>query len=230
MSLSPKARMLAGILAANAALLCAAAWAIYQRPSPPPQIQGVFLAESRPLPEFTVIDQYGRPFDNSDLAGAWHLLSYGFTTCPDICPTTLNQLVAFTEALAEAGAPAPPEILFYSIDYRRDTPEQLAAYLPYFAEEFIGLTHGDDPDNPHLGLEQGLGLLAQLEPVNDGEDAIARNDYRVSHGVALYLLNPAGELQAVFKPGESGDGQPGFVPRTLVRDYRAVRAYLEHVD
>ncbi|TXS94070.1 SCO family protein [Parahaliea maris] len=226
MSLSPKARMLVGILAANAALLCAAAWAIYQRPPAPPHIQGVYLDNSRALPDFTVLDQHGQPFGNRDLLGAWHLLSYGFTTCPDICPTTLNQLVSFTEALTGAEDTAAPRILFYSIDYRRDTPQQLAAYLPYFDKDFIGLTHEDDPDNPHLGLEQGLGLLAQLEPLSDSEDAIASNDYRVSHGVALYLLNPAGELQAVFKPVQTGAGLPGFAPETLVRDYRAVRQYV----
>lgn len=226
MSLSPKARMLAGILAANAVLACAAAWAFYQRPPTPPQIEGVLLEEGRALPDFSLIDQHGQIFDNEDLLGDWHLVSYGFTTCPDICPTTLNQLVSFTRHLAQEGGPPAPKVLFYSIDYRRDTPEQLATYLPFFDDDYLGLTHRDDPENPHLAFEQGLGMISRLEPLSDGEDAINRNDYRVSHGVTLFLLNPAGELQAVFKPGEVTNDLPGFSPQTLARDYRAVRTYL----
>ncbi|WP_157976769.1 SCO family protein [Parahaliea mediterranea] len=230
MSLSPKARMLAGIAIANLVLLGAAAWAYLQRPPTPPQIQGALLQQPRALDDFRLIDQHGKAFSRSDLLGQWHLVSYGFTTCPDICPTTLNQLVAFDTLLAQDGAVPAPQVLFYSIDHRRDTPQQLSAYLPYFDQRFIGLTHRDDPANPHLPFEQGLGLVARLEPIGNDDAAIARNDYRVSHGVALYLLNPQGELQAVFQPDQAGSALPGFSPQTLAADYRAVRRYLASLD
>ncbi|GAB3291646.1 SCO family protein [Parahaliea aestuarii] len=230
MSLSPRARMLLGIVVANLALLGAAVWAYQLRPPAPPQIQGVLLQKSQPLPDFQLIDQHGELFDRADLLGQWHLVSYGFTTCPDICPTTLNQLVAFDELLTQDGDDRSPQVLFYSIDYRRDTPAQLSAYLPYFDRDFIGLTHRGEPAGPHLPFEQGLGMTARLEPLGEGDDAIARNDYRVSHGVALYLLNPRGELQAVFQPDQWDGTQPGFSPQTLARDYRAVRDYLASLN
>jgi protein SCO1/2 len=221
MALSPHKRMLAGFLLANFAIVAVAAYAVLLRPPAPPQIQGVLLDEGRPLPPFELIDQRGEPFDNEDLQGDWHLLSYGFTTCPDICPTTLNHLAEFSRRLREQGQPVP-RVLFYSIDHRRDTPRQLAAYLPFFDLEITGLTHRDDPDNPHLPFEQGLGMVAKLEAAGAPDSS----DYRVSHGVTLYLLNPRGELQAVFKPGITADNLPAFSTPTLVADYLAVRNYL----
>jgi protein SCO1 len=222
MALSPRKRMLAGFLLANAAVAAAAAWAVLLRPLAPPQIQGVLLTQGRTLPPFELIDQRGRPFDNGDLQGSWHLLSYGFTTCPDICPTTLNTLAEFSATLRDEGK-APPEVLFYSVDYRRDTPQQLQAYLGFFDPAFTGLTHGDDPEGAYRPFETGLGLLSQLEPTGEADS----RDYRVSHGVTLYLLNPRGELQAVFKPRPGANGLPAFTTGTLVQDYLAVRDYIE---
>lgn len=224
--MAPRKRMLLGFVLAGAAVACAAAYAMLLRPPPPPQIQGVLLDDGRPLPAFELIDEKGQAFDNADLVGRWHLVSYGFTTCPDICPTTLSQLAEFAGQLRSRDR-AVPQVLFYSIDHRRDTPEQLARYLPFFDPAFTGLTHRDNPDNPHLPFEQGLGMVSKLEPLQ-GEEAIANNEYRVSHGVTLYLLNPRGELQAVFQPDPSTDQLPAFAPDTLVRDYLAVRDYLNY--
>ncbi len=217
MKLSTRARMLVGFLLANGAILSVAAILVLTRPSPPPQIQGVLLGESRALPEFSLLDHHGESFHRDDLLGHWHLVAYGFTSCPDVCPTTLSQLDRFLKLLGPDTE--APRILFYSVDHRRDTADQLASYVPYFNPAFIGLTHVDDPQNPHLPFEQGLGIRARLEP-RDGDDG-----YDVLHGVNLLLLNPQAELVAIFKPRLTAPGVQSFDPQQLVYDYRAVHDY-----
>lgn len=222
--MSPHRGMLWGFAAANLAIMLIALTAWQMRPEPPPTIQGVLIQDTRALPSFSLIDQHSRTFSNTDLLGRWHLVSYGFTTCPDICPTTLSQL---SGALRELDAEERDDlqVLFYSVDHRRDTSERLATYMPFFNSAFLGLTHVDDADNPHLPFERGLGIIAKLEPILD-ESGVLLDDYRVSHGVTLFLINPRGELQAIFKPDEDRAGNHSFDPDTLLRDYRAVRAYL----
>jgi protein SCO1/2 len=220
MSLSARTRMLLGFVLANMAIVAVAAVVYINRPASPPQIQGVLLAQATPLPTFRLLDQGGETFTNSDLLGRWHLVSYGFTTCPDICPTTLSQL---SSAITQLGEEADDlRVLFYTVDHRRDTVSQLAAYLPFFNEEFIGLTHLDDPANAHLPFEQGLGMVARLVPDTDPDSS----DYQVIHGLTLFLLNPQGELQAIFEPGSAGLGVRSYQPDKLAADYLAVRHYL----
>lgn len=220
MSFSARGRMLFGFVLANIAIIAVASAVYITRPPSPPQIQGVLLSEANPLPGFRLLDQNGDTFTNRNLLGRWHLVSYGFTTCPDICPTTLSEV---STAVAQLGDGADDlRVLFYTVDHRRDTVSQLAGYLPFFNEEFLGLTHLDDPDNPHLPFEQGLGIVARLVPDPDP----GSSDYQVVHGVTLFLLNPRGELQAIFEPGNVGLGVRSYNPDKLAADYRAVRQYL----
>ena len=91
---------------------------------------------------------------------------------------------------------------------------------------FIGLTHLDDSENPHLPFEKSLGIVAQLVPLTGPEFDPADNEYQVNHGVTLMLLNPQGRLQAIFEPDTPAPGQHAFNPETLLRDYLAIRQYL----
>ena len=225
MRLSPRARMLAGILLANLAIVVVAALVLFNRPSAPPQIQGVLLPQAKALPEFRLLDHHNQPFTNSDLKGHWTLVSYGFTTCPDICPTTLSQLAVVARALREQGR-SDMRVLFYSVDHRRDTVAQMASYITFFDPEFVGLTHVDESDNPHLPFEQGLGIVAQLLPATGPDVDPADNEYQVNHGVTLFLINPKGALQAIFTPDSGLAGSQSFNPDTVLRDYLAIRRYL----
>ncbi len=217
--------MLGGFLAANALILVFVTLLLSFSPAAPPQIHGVLLAPARALEKFELLDNHEQPFTNADLQGRWQVVTYGFTSCPDICPTTLGELAQFTGALESRGR-KPPQILFYSVDHRRDTPQQLNSYLPYFRDDFIGLTHRDNPDNPHLPFERSLGIIAELLP-SGGPDSSA---YQVSHGVHLFLINPAGELQAVFEPSQTRGALPHFQPEDLLEDYLKVRDYLATSD
>jgi protein SCO1/2 len=225
MSLSARGRMLLGFVLANTVIIAVAAAVLLNQPKAPPLIQGVLLAEGRAVDSFRLLSHFGEPFSNSDLRGQWHLVSYGFTTCPDVCPTTLSQLAVVASKL-EAAEVQDLRFLFYTVDHRRDTATQLASYLPFFHRDFLGLTHLDDPANPHQPFEQGLGIAARLEPVTDGTATPSVNDYQVIHGISLLLLNPRGELQAIFKPNETAPGVRSFDPDKILRDYRAIRNYL----
>jgi protein SCO1/2 len=119
-----------------------------------------------------------------------------------------------------------PRILFYSVDHRRDTSAQLKAYIPFFHPDFLGLTHLDDSANPHLGFEQSLGIFAQLTPLDVEVDGQFSNTYQVSHGVTLFLINPAGQLQAIFEPGEDRHGIKTFNAEQIYRDYLRIIEYL----
>ncbi len=225
MAWSARSRLITGFVLANTALIAVAAFLIVSRPATPPLIQGVLLPEARALQPFELLTQENEPFTNDDLKGRWHIVSYGFTTCPDICPTTLSQLVKLTQLLD----PQPElavDVLFYTVDHRRDTVAQMASYVPFFDPDFVGLTHLDDPDNKHLPFEKSLGIMAALVPTSDADGGISGNDYEVSHGVALFLLNPEGKLQAVFEPDEVAPDVYHFDPEKLFADYLAIRRYL----
>lgn len=223
--MSPRTRLVVGFLLANIALVSVAALLLLNRPASAPQIQGVLLPEPRELPEFRLLNQNNEAFTNEDLKGRWHLVSYGFTTCPDICPTTLNQLADVTRQLEKQGQ-TDLRILFYSVDHRRDTVSQMASYMPFFNPDFVGLTHLDDSENRHLPFEQGLGIVAQLVPITGPDVDPADNEYQVNHGVTLFLINPAGELQAIFKPDSGPFDTHTFKSETVLRDYLAIRNYL----
>jgi protein SCO1 len=223
--LSPRARMLTGFLLANIAIAVTAALVLLNRPASPPQIQGVLLPQARELPAFRLLDHHNLVFTNENLKGRWHLVAYGYTTCPDICPTTLSQLAIVTRQLENQGR-SDLRVLFYTVDYRRDTVAQLASYVPFFHPDFIGLTHVDDSDNPHLPFEQGLGIVARLVPATGHDIDPAANEYQVLHGVTLFLINPKGELQAIFEPDKSLSGTQSFNADTVLRDYLAIRRYL----
>lgn len=174
MSLTPKRRMLLGFVLANSCIALVAALLWWWRPTPPPQIQGVLLPESRALQPFTLLDSRGNEVGRDSLRGRWTLVTYGFTTCPDICPATLSELMHFRSRLP-ADRRADLDILFYSVDYRRDTPDALRRYLDFFGEDLRGLTASPRHLAGQRAFERSLGILAELQPGESGE--LDNSDY-----------------------------------------------------
>ncbi|MFT6051640.1 MAG: protein SCO1/2 [Halioglobus sp.] len=208
--------MIIGFFIANAAIVCLAVALLYSQPSAPPIIQGVFLPQAQDLPDFSLLDHQNQAFNNTDLLGKWHIVSYGFTTCPDICPTTLAQL-AQVQSLLGARA-SDIQVLFYTVDHQRDTPEQMASYVSFFHPDFVGLTHSDEDTDEFLGFEQGLGITAQLTPTGTPD----ANDYNVAHGINLLLINPQAQLQAILKPGLDAQRNKVFDGQTIYQDVISV--------
>ncbi|MFT5540950.1 MAG: protein SCO1/2 [Glaciecola sp.] len=200
-------------------------------PAKPPLINGILIPEAIVIDEFSIIDHNNVPFTNRQLEGKWHLLSYGFTNCPDICPTLLSVLSTVIENINQQQQYSDLSILFYSIDHRRDTAAHLAQYLAYFNKDFIGLTYIDAMVDSALPFEKSLGMVSILKSVQDerSKDSAENKQltsYTVSHGFMLYLINPQGDLQAVFKPKQSEDGTFHFSEQQILDDYLAIRNYL----
>jgi len=134
---------------------------------------------------FTLTDQTGTPRRNDDFAGKPIALFFGFTYCPDVCPTTLMSLANALDELATDGVDTDRlEILFITVDFERDTPEQLANYLSLFDMRVTGLT--GDADSL-ADARKAFGAFAQRVVNDDG-------DVTYDHSAALYLYRPDGNF------------------------------------
>jgi protein SCO1/2 len=149
---------------------------------------GTYLSPARALGDFSLIDAHGRSFGPKDLKGSWSILFFGYTNCPDFCPTTLSTLAALERRLRAEGAPVRPQVIFVSVDAKRDTPEQLAKYVPYFDPGFIGLTGADQAAIEAMAAKLGVAVL--ITPTADG--------YTVDHSGAIFVLNPDGKVAAIL--------------------------------
>lgn len=141
----------------------------------------VMLAESRHLPQLVLDGTDGRSWHTADLSGKWSLVFFGYTYCPDICPTTLAELREIYHGLPHE-LQADTRVLMVSVDPQRDTPEQLRAYLDFFDPDFQGLT-GALTDIQTLS--QALGI-----PFIPGDTS--QPGYTVDHSGNLALVGPDG--------------------------------------
>jgi protein SCO1/2 len=150
---------------------------------------GTYIHPNRTLPDFSLIDHHGQTFGPAQVRGHWSMMFFGYTNCPDFCPTTLTTLAALEKRLRTDAAPVRPRVIFMSVDAKRDTPEQLAKYVPYFDPEFIGLTAASQSDVEAVAAKLGVGVI--ITPKADGT-------YSVDHSGAIFVLNPQGKLAAVL--------------------------------
>lgn len=186
--MSPRTRYLVfGIVA----LLAATAGALIARqsraPEAAPALQaGTRLPSPRELEPFSLIDQRGASFTLESLRGTPTLMFFGFTRCPDVCPTTL----ALVAAARKSANLADLRVVLVSVDPERDTPALLASYLAAFDPAFTGLT---GPVADVTALARQLGVAAARVTLPGG-------DYTVDHSAALLWLDADAKLAAVFTP------------------------------
>ena len=158
-----------------------------------PEIAGFLWPNPRSLQPFSVIDQEGNPFGLENLSGKWSFLFFGFTHCPDICPITLSLLTQVKEKITADNM----QIVFVSVDPKRDTPEQVADYVSYFSKDMIGLTGTD---------QQIAGLARQIGVVYVENEETAPGDYFVDHSASVFLISPSGQWVGIFSaPHEVDD-------------------------
>jgi protein SCO1 len=151
-----------------------------------PLSSGTWLPNARPLAEFHLHDLSGREFGLDSLRGHPSLVFFGFTNCPDVCPTTLATL-----AQVQRQRPLPTsQVVFVSIDPERDTPAALQVYLGAFSKDFIGVRGDQAALAPLL---RSLSAIAVREDLPGG-------GYTMDHSATLYLLDSHGRLVAVFSP------------------------------
>jgi len=151
-----------------------------------PLASGTWLPRARTLAEFHLQDLSGRDFGLDNLRGHPSLVFFGFTNCPDVCPTTLATLAQVQLQPPLAGT----RVVFVSIDPERDTAAALQVYLDAFSKDFIGL-RGDQASL--APLLRSLSAIAVREPLPGG-------GYTMDHSATLYLLDTHARLVAVFSP------------------------------
>lgn len=157
----------------------------------PDQVMTVFV-DPKPLREFVLTDQNSHAFDLERLKGKWSFLFFGYTHCPDICPSTLANLSKLREQLTKGvNGSKNVQFFFISVDPRRDTAAILKEYTGYFDPSIIGVT-GTELELRNLTGQ--LGALFELESAPDKES------YQVYHTSALFLINPQGQYVASLMP------------------------------
>lgn len=160
----------------------------------PPVMHGVVLQSPQRVTDFSLDASTGERVSLSDFRGKPVLIYFGYTFCPDVCPTTLTDL---KEMMAALGKKADDiQVIMISVDPERDTPQQLAAYLQYFDPRFIGMT----------GTKEEIDAAAtQFGVFYEAHEGTAATGYLVDHTSTTALVDDEGYLREIFSfetPGE----------------------------
>lgn len=153
------------------------------------KVNGLFLLETpRDIGDFVLVDHHGQRFDRERLKGRWSLVFFGFTSCPDVCPTTMAFLNQFITSL-QGTESQDTQVVMVTVDPARDTVEKLAAYVPYFNSGFIGVT------GEFLDIHRFATALNTPFRKVAGEG----DNYQVDHSANVVLINPRGDYHGFFK-------------------------------
>ena len=139
---------------------------------------------------FSLIDQTGKAVTEATWRGRWMLIYFGYTTCPDVCPTELQAIAAALESLGQQAAQVVP--IFITVDPERDTPARLADYVKLFDDRLVGLT--GTPQQIAAVTRAYRVYYAKVTPKDSAT-------YLMDHTSFLYLMDPDGALRALFRPG-----------------------------
>jgi protein SCO1/2 len=151
---------------------------------------GASASSEAPGGPFNLVDQDGRAVDQTVLNGKWNVVFFGYTFCPDFCPTTLTTLGQAMQTLGPKAGDV--RVVFISVDPDRDTPKALKTYLSakVFPKNIIGLT----------GSPAQIAKVAKEYVVYYQKDGTGPN-YTVDHSTAIYLMDPHGRFRAVIADG-----------------------------
>lgn len=203
------------LLARIIPLLLATALLSACSPPPPPHLQqATLLPSAKPVADFNLINHKGEAFTLDSLKGHWTFAFFGYTHCPDVCPTSLAMLARVMDKLQAGGQlDTLPQGVFVSVDPQRDTMDKLAAYVPYFDPDFIGVT--GDPEQIKT-LTRQLGILYLRA---DGGSA---EDYLIDHSAGIILFDPQGKFHALFNVPHDAD--------KIASDFILIREYYEETQ
>jgi len=182
-----------------AALLAAAAASVFlmelaEKRAASPRVQSQGTADIGG--DFTLTAHTGERVDRGDFRGQYRLIFFGFTHCPDVCPTELAKMTRALEMLDERGAALERlQPLFITVDPARDTAARLAGYLDSFHPRLLGLTGSPDE----------IAAVAEKFAVHYAKRSGSEGDsgYLMDHTAMIYLMGPQGGFEAVFSPRET---------------------------
>lgn len=161
-------------------------------PRVPDELAAVMRPAPRALAPIAFKDQTGKLYTLAELEGKWTFLFFGYTYCPDICPTTLSMLSSMLKQLEkDADASEDVQVLFVTVDPHRDKPEAIAAYLAHFHDEFTGIIADEAKTR---ALADQFGAMFFKEQVKDADN------YLMAHASSIYLVGPGADIVASFSP------------------------------
>jgi protein SCO1/2 len=153
-------------------------------------LKATHFREARAMQPFELIDHTGKPFTNNELEGHWSFIFFGYTHCPDVCPTTLSVLNSVATRLRDQTESL--RYIFISVDPERDTPDKMGQFVSYFNADFIGVTGTTEAISQ---LTRQLGVIAAR--VENEADV---KNYLVDHTASILLIDPEGRFHALFSP------------------------------
>jgi len=157
---------------------------------------------------FDLVNQAGQPVTERDFAGRWLLVYFGFTYCPDVCPTELGIMASALDAMGPAGEAVTPILI--TIDPQRDTPDQLADYVSRFHPRMLGLT--GTPEQIAAAARRYRVYFARVQRPD-------MTDYLMDHSSFIYLVGPDARVRALFRPETS----PETIAAAVQGQMRALR-------
>lgn len=149
----------------------------------------ILLPQPKPLTMVPFKSHLDQPFNATDWLGRWSIVFYGFTNCPDVCPTTMQTLKQVKAELVAAGVWQNYRVIMVSVDPQRDTTERLAQYVPFFDSEFIGL-RAESGATTEFAKQMGILFIS-------GEDSGDAN-YDVDHSASIILIDPDARYAGVM--------------------------------
>lgn len=173
-------------------------------------LHGVLLTPPRPKPGFVLSDTKGQPFDfRADTRGKATLLYFGYTNCPDVCPTHLTNIAAALRRLSAADQERV-RVVFVTTDPARDTPARLRSWLDNFDRRFIGLTGSADSVNV---IQERLGLPPATMEMMDPRASGPRAAYGMGHAAQVLAFTPDDSLRAEYPSGFNVDDWVNDLPK-----------------
>ncbi|MCK4743828.1 MAG: SCO family protein [Sulfuriflexus sp.] len=193
--MTPKASPIGILILSLSVVALFAAIYISQRTTPqtiPQELMAVLRPPSAIKPFTGITNQHSQAFVKDDFKEKWSFVFFGYTFCPDVCPTTLTTLKQIDDILKkDYPASANTQVVFVSVDPERDSLEILKKYTAYFNPEFTAVTGTEDD---LLNFSRQFSAAYVKEPAEEG------SDYLISHTSSIFLVNPEMKIVASFSP------------------------------
>ena len=189
-TISPRRRVATTLLVALAGLLVVAAVAIWVFGTPAPVQEAAAIGGP-----FTLVDGSGKTVTDQAYRGKYMLVYFGYTFCPDVCPTTLNDVAQAIEKMGSAAAKV--QALFITVDPARDTPETMRQYTAAFSPALVGLT-GTATQIATVAKEYRVYYAPHKTGPNPG-------DYTMDHSSVLYVMDRSGRFAGIIRADEGPD-------------------------
>jgi protein SCO1/2 len=167
------------------------------------------LPKPRALPALQLVNQDGRPLGPGFFKGQWTIVFFGFTSCPDVCPTTLATLSQAMRQLSDLPPAERPRVLFITVDPERDDPARMAAYVRFYDPAFLGAT----------GSADAVAAAAAAFAVPYAKVSLPGGGYTMDHGSGIFVVGPSGGIVAYSSAPHDAS--------IIARDYRKLVAFEE---